>query len=84
MIKESNCRDEVRAVAISIITEKGKNVFTVNEVISYLKNRGTNYSENTIRTHVTSRCCKNAPKNHGTRYEDFERISRGYYKVLGN
>lgn len=83
MAKEFNCRIEVREAAIAVITEKGENRFTPTEIINYLKNRGSAYSESTIRTHITSRCCKNAPANHGSRYEDFERTDAGSYKVLG-
>ncbi|QGH20219.1 hypothetical protein [Clostridium butyricum] len=83
MSKEYNCRIEVREAAIAVITEKGENSFTPIEIIDYLRNKGTTYSESTIRTHITSRCCKNAPANHGSRYEDFERTDTGSYKVLG-
>lgn len=46
-----------------------------------MKERQTMYPESTIRTHVTSRCCLNAPSHHGTVYNDFERIERGVYKL---
>lgn len=82
MIKKYTCRIEVREAAIAVITEKGENRFTAIEIVDYLRNKGTTYSENTIRTHITSRCCKNAPEHHDSRYEDFERIDKGYYKVL--
>lgn len=83
MIKGSNCREEVCEAAIAIINKKGENAFSINEVLDYLVNKGTSYKTSTIRTHITSRCCKNAPQNHGTKYDDFERISNGCYKVIG-
>ena len=83
MIKKFNCRDEVREAAIAVITQKDENIFAPNEIIRYLKSKGTSYKESTIMTHITSKCCKNAPANHATRYEDFERIGKGLYKVLG-
>jgi len=76
------CHEEVLEAANAIINKKGENEFTPNEVIIYLKNKGTAYKENTIRTHVISRCCKNAPEYHETRYQYFERISHGLYKVI--
>ncbi|WP_423219873.1 DUF7669 domain-containing protein [Alicyclobacillus tolerans] len=57
------------------------NRFTVQEVVDFMKERQTMYPESTIRTHVTSRCCLNAPSHHGTVYNDFERIERGVYKL---
>lgn len=56
----SSCRDEVLAAAQSIVKRKGRNQFTVQEVVEYMKARQTKYPESTIRTHITSRCCVNA------------------------
>ena len=38
-------------------------------------------NERTVRTHVTSRCCVNAPSNHGSRYGYFRRVGPGLYKI---
>ena len=35
----------------------------------------------TVRTHVASRCCANAPANHQTRYRYFAVLRRGVYRV---
>jgi predicted RNase H-like HicB family nuclease len=35
----------------------------------------------TVRTHIVSRCCVNAPANHPHRWEYFRRISRGVYEI---
>jgi hypothetical protein len=35
----------------------------------------------TVRTHVASRCCANAPANHQTRYRYFRALERGVYRV---
>jgi hypothetical protein len=35
----------------------------------------------TVRTHVVSRCCVNAPKNHPHKWDYFERVGRGLYEV---
>jgi hypothetical protein len=39
-------------------------MFTVNGVVSELQRRGSRYAEATVRTHVTSRMCANAPDHH--------------------
>jgi len=43
---------------------------------------GSRYKESTIRTHVTSRMCRNAPKYHATKYDDFERVDYGTYRLV--
>ena len=39
-------------------------------------------NEGSVRTHIGSRCCENAPKNHDHRWPYFHRVGRGVYKVL--
>jgi hypothetical protein len=82
MSENSNCREEILLAVRSIIDTKGRNEFSVVEVIKFLKDKKTAYSESTIRTHITSRCCSNSPINHAVVYKDFERIERGKYKAL--
>lgn len=38
-------------------------------------------NEGTVRTHVASRCCVNAPSNHQYRYRYFRALRRGVYRV---
>ena len=83
MPNEITCREEVKKAVRNVIKVKGKNEFHPKEVVDYMKENGTQYKKNTIMTHITSRCCKNAPEHHQTRYEDFERIDRGLYRLLG-
>jgi hypothetical protein len=35
----------------------------------------------TVRTHVASRCCVNAPSNHQSRYPYFRAVGRATYRV---
>lgn len=35
-----------------------------------------------VRTHVVSRCCVNAPKNHLHKWAYFRRVGRGQYEVM--
>lgn len=53
--------------------------FTVMDVLREM--RGTGYAESTIRTHITSRMCADAPDHHGTVYSDLERVGHGQYCV---
>ena len=34
-----------------------------------------------VRTHIVSRCCENAPKNHAHRWPYFRRVGRGLYEI---
>lgn len=67
--------------AKEIVEKKGLNEFSVTEILDSMHRRGTSFSDSTIKTHVTSRCCGNAPQNHGTKYDDFRRIGPGRYKL---
>jgi hypothetical protein len=75
------CHEEVLEAARSIVQEKGDNAFTPQEVVDHLRKRLTAYSESTIRIHVVSRCCYNAPRHHAVKHEYFERIGRASYKI---
>jgi hypothetical protein len=76
------CRDDVLACARRIVEQKGENRFTVKEIVDLMEEDGTEFSGATIRTHITSRMCVNAPQHHAVVYADFERIGRGVYRLL--
>ena len=69
--------------AVVHITSGGKRIFTIVEVVTELEHRGSTLVGSTIRTHIASRMCANAPDHHGTTYDDFERVGRGEYRWLG-
>ncbi len=77
-----SCRDELLEVVTRLVKEKKINEFTVLEAIDAMQQNGTVYTEGTIRTHVTSRCCVNSPKHHPTTFDDYERIGRGIYRII--
>lgn len=76
------CRSEIIACATDIIDRKKANEFTILEILECMKHKGTHYPESTIRTHIVSSMCVNAPANHAVRYPDLERIDRALYKLL--
>ena len=76
-----SCRDEILDCARHIIRNKGHNRFTVVEIVNCMQARATDNAESTIRTHVVSRMCANAPAHHAVTYDDFERISHGTYRI---
>ena len=76
-------REEILEALTSLCRRTGSDTFTPQDVVDELARRGSWYSPSTIRTHVVSRMCANAPNNHGTVYRDLERVGDGRYKRRG-
>ena len=53
----------------------------MGEIVDHMARQGTRYRESTIRTHVTSRLCVDAPDHHAVRYPDLVRVERGRYRL---
>ena len=70
--------EDVLAAARRLGAERGDWTFTPDEIVRALPH----LNPSTVRTHVTSRCCDNAPKNHPHKWAYFRRVDRGVYKVL--
>jgi hypothetical protein len=75
------CHEQVLAAVHYITARKGVNEFTPDEVVQELHRAGSKCSDSTIRTHVVSRCCANAPDHHAVVYDYFERTGPGLYKI---
>jgi predicted RNase H-like HicB family nuclease len=69
---------EVLDAARRLCRERGGWTFRPNEVVRALPH----LNASTIRTHIVSRCCVNAPSNHPHRWPYFRRVSRGEYEIL--
>ncbi len=74
------CRDEVLAAFDRLERRHGSTTFDLAEIVREVEAAGTSYEESTIRTHVSSRMCADAPDHHGTTYADLERVGRGRYR----
>jgi predicted RNase H-like HicB family nuclease len=70
--------DEVLAAANQIASERVDWTFAPYEVVQALPI----LNENSVRTHIVSRCCVNAPKNHLHKWDYFRRVGHGKYQVL--
>jgi hypothetical protein len=75
-------RDEILAVLPAVLARTGRETFTPQEVIDELQRRGTSYKPSTIRTHIVSRMCADAPDHHARTYDDLERVADGQYSRL--
>ena len=66
---------EVLAAAQRVSDDSGR--FRLAEVVAALPH----LNAATVRTHVASRCCRNAPTNHQSRYPYFTALGGGRYRV---
>jgi len=69
-------QDVLRA-AQRLCCERGRWTFSAEEVVRALPH----LNENSVRTHVSSRCCVNAPAHHARRWPYFRRLRRGMYEI---
>lgn len=70
--------EEVLAAARRLCRERGAGTFRVADIVHALPH----LNPSSVRTHVVSRCCLNAPKNHPHKWDYFRRTARGEYKIL--
>ena len=70
--------DEVLRAAGRLCRERRGWTFTPGEVVRALPD----LNESSVRTHIVSRCCVNAPKNHPHKWDYFRRVRRGVYEIL--
>src|SRR5512139_2622734 len=68
---------EVLETARRLCRERGGWTFTPEEVVRALPD----LNANSVRTHIVSRCCVNAPKNHPHTWDYFTRLRRGIYEI---
>ncbi len=71
-------QQEVLHAVRRICRERGAWTFTPDEIVRALPN----LNASTVRTHIVSRCCVNAPAHHAHRWGYFRRVSRGLYQVM--
>src|SRR5437867_5730116 len=70
--------DDVLRAARRLCRERGEWTFSAEEVVRAL----AHVNENSVRSHVSSRCCVSAPPNHPHRWPYFRRVARGRYEIL--
>ncbi|MGH2452948.1 MAG: type II toxin-antitoxin system HicB family antitoxin [bacterium] len=69
---------EVLDAAVRICRERHSWIFSPEEIVRALPQ----LNPHSVRTHVVSRCCVNAPKNHPHKWDYFRRLGRGRYEIL--
>jgi len=69
-------------VAISDLNARsGADTVTLDQVVREMRARGSRFSENTVRTMVTSHLCAEAAGTGVSPYTDLERVDRGVYRL---
>ena len=74
------CRDTILEAFVRLEHRERRKTFKIAEIVKEVLAVTLSFTESTIRTHITSRLCIQAPPNHFTRYEDLDRMSRGEYR----
>jgi predicted RNase H-like HicB family nuclease len=70
--------DAVLDAARRLCRERGGWTFRPDEVVRALPH----LNASSVRTHIVSRCCVNAPRHHPHRWPYFRRVARGVYEIL--
>ena len=76
----STARSEILEAIPAV--QRSDGTFTLASIVRELRRRKSRYAEGTIRTHVVSRMCANAPANHAVTYDDLEKVDPGVYRLL--
>jgi len=74
------CREAVLEAMRTLERRHGRQVFGLGEIVQEVLSHHS-FKESTVRTHVTSRMCSNAPDHHGTVYSDLVRVGHGLYRM---
>jgi predicted RNase H-like HicB family nuclease len=69
--------DEVLRAALRVCRTHGGWRFAPNQVVQMLPH----LNASSIRTHIVSRCCINAPRHHAHVWGYFKRVGRGLYEI---
>ncbi|MDF1595106.1 MAG: hypothetical protein P1T08_03240 [Acidimicrobiia bacterium] len=75
------CRDEILEAFRNLARRHRRDTFSPSEVVDEMRGQGTRYRESTIRTHIVSRLCGNAPDHHAVVYDDLERVEPGLCRL---
>lgn len=81
-VYDKTCRDEILEAFAALERRHGRDTFSPAELVAEVGARGGEHPESTIRTHIVSAMCVNAPPNHAVRYPDLERVAYGLYRRI--
>lgn len=70
--------DEVLSTALRVCRTEGGWRFRPDQVVRLLPH----LNAASVRTHIVSRCCINAPRHHAHAWGYFKRVDRGVYEIV--
>lgn len=76
------CREAVIEAFIRLEQRNHRKEFGLEEVLKEVLAVTKEYKESTIRTHISSRMCVQAPLNHATKFENLDRVDVGRYRRI--
>ena len=74
------CREAIIEAFVRLEGQGFRKDFDLSEIVKEVLAITGNFAESTIRTHVTSKMCAQAPTNHAMKYSDLDRIGAGRYR----
>lgn len=74
------CREAVIDAFERLERRNHRKDFDLTEVLNEVLAVTKQYKESTIRTHISSRMCVQAPLNHATKFDDLDRVDVGRYR----
>ena len=74
------CREAVLEAFVRLEGQSSRKDFQLSEIVKEVLAMTGNFAESTIRTHVTSKMCAQAPTHHAMKYADLDRIGAGRYR----
>jgi len=75
------CRDDVLDGMRRLEQRHNRRDFQLHEIVAEVL-LFSDFKESTIRTHITSRLCRDAPAHHADRYDNLERVGHGRYRRI--
>jgi hypothetical protein len=73
------CRDAVLDAFKPLERRHDRRAFRLDEIVAETLAGDPQFRESTVRTHVASRMCADAPDHHAVTYEDLDRVAPGIY-----
>jgi len=64
------CRQEIIDAMVRLERRHDRAAFSPSEIVAEVTLRGIGHAESTVRTHIVSAMCVNAPPNHAVRFDD--------------
>jgi hypothetical protein len=78
----STCHDLVLTAMADLERSSGATQFGLQRIVRRALDLSDRYPESTIRTHIVSVMCADAPVHHENHTNDLRRVSRGVYERI--